>query len=277
MPPELNGDERLGPAQRLVYLARNLRRNCRLERTTAGRPSFQAARLSRTPRVASPGRALTEAFLYSQLPAMLPPGPIRVLELGCGSGSLTRLLAEIGYSGQYVGVDIGDRFDRTVQPGFEKTFVCGDVHTFQPDARFDLVISVSVLEHVPDDARLTARLDELVAPGGVQLHFVPSGWGLFVYLWHGYRQYTRASLAARFHGRAEAVSLGGGASFLLHFLFITLGEMLLPLGARRRLPGLYGGLLDRCLRWDRVVPMGGTMYAVRQPPTPALGGVRSGC
>lgn len=228
--------------------------------------------------MASPGRALTEAFLYSQLPAMLPLGRIRVLELGCGSGSLTRILAEIGYSGQYVGVDVRDRFDRTVQPEFEKAFICGDVCAFQTEATFDLVISVSVLEHVSEDHRLTLRMDEFVSPGGVQLHFVPSGWGLFVYLWHGYRQYTRASLAERFSPeQAEAVSLGGGASFLLHFLFITVGEMLLVLDLRRRLSGLYGRLLDRCLRWDRWIPVCGTMYAVRQQAVRTDRGVQTEC
>jgi SAM-dependent methyltransferase len=278
LPPELNGDDPLGLVERIAYLLRNLRRNCRRGPAQVRRRWFQAARLPRTPRLASPGRALTESFLYSQLPSMLPLGRIRVLELGCGSGSLTRILAEIGYRGEYVGIDIKDRFDRTVQPEFERAFVCADVYAFQPEATFDLVISVSVLEHVSEDYRLAGRLDEFVSPGGIQLHFVPSGWGLFVYLWHGYRQYTRGSLAERFRSRqAEAVSLGGGASFLLHLMFITVGEMLLLLDLRRRLSGLYGRLLDRSLRWDRWVPVCGTMYAVYQPAARADDGGRSEC
>jgi SAM-dependent methyltransferase len=265
MSAEISGDSRLTIAQRLRYLAFNLGRNLTPGTCAAQRLRFVAKRLSRTPSTASPGRALTEAFLHGRLPTMLPPGELRVLEIGCGSGSLTRLLAEVGYSGSYIGVDIADRFDRTAQPGFEREFVLADAHNFEPDGKFDLVISVSALEHIADDRRLIARLGGFLAPGGLQLHFVPSGWGLLTYLWHGYRQYTPASLDERFNSpRTSIISMGGAASFLLHFLFITVGEILLRLRLRQRLPKLYGRMLDWCLWLDRLIPACGTMYAVCQ-------------
>lgn len=265
MSAEISGDSRLTVAQRLRYLACNLGRNLKPGKCTAQRLRFIAGRLPRTPSTASPGRTLTEAFLHSRLPKMLPPGELRVLEIGCGSGSLTRLLAEVGYSGSYVGVDIADRFDRTAQPDFRRDFVLADAHRFEPDGKFDLVISVSALEHIADDRRLIARLGGFLAPGGLQLHFVPSGWGLLTYLWHGYRQYSAASLEERFASpRTSIISMGGAASFMLHFLFITVGEILLRLCLRQRLPRLYGPLLDGCLKLDHLVPACGTMYAVCQ-------------
>ena len=268
MSSELCGDGPLSAGQRLSYLFRNLARNLRGNGKVALRPrSFRAARLQRTPRTASPGRALTEAFLYRHLPAVLPVRRVRVLEIGCGSGNLTRILSEIGYSGEYVGVDINDRFDRSVQSAFERTFVHSDIHRLEPGQAFDLIVSVSVLEHIPEDRRLTERLGEFLTPSGVQLHFVPSGWGLGVYLWHGYRQYTRSVLADRFDPETTvSFGLGGGASFLLHFFFITVGEILLRLRIRQRLPRLYGSLLDRCLRLDQFMPVCSTMYAICQAP-----------
>ena len=269
MSSEISGDSRLTVAQRLRYLAFNLGRNLKPGKCAAQRLRFCAGRLPRTPSTASPGRALTEAFLHSQLPKMLPPGKLRVLEIGCGSGSLTRLLAEFGYSGSYVGVDIADRFDRTAQSGFQRDFVLADAHRFEPDGQFDLVISVSALEHIADDRRLIDQLAGYVAPGGLQLHFVPSGWGLLAYLWHGYRQYTAVSLDERFDSqRARISSMGGAASYMLHFLFITVGEILLRLRLRQRLPRLYGWMLDGCLQFDRMVPVCGTMYAVCQTAAP---------
>jgi len=269
MQTEINGDDRLSVPQRLSYLGVNFVRNLRQGNARLRRESFQAARLQRTPTAASPSRALTEAFIYGRLPAMLPLGKVRVLEIGCGSGSLTRILAEIGYSGQYVGVDIDDRFDHTVQPGFEKTFVHTDVNQFKPEGKFDLVISVSALEHIPNDHQITKRLAGFVGSGGLQLHFVPSGWALLVYLWHGYRQYTAFSLAERFDPQETSFfAMGGGASFLLHFLFITVGDLLLPLRLRQRLPWLYGRLLDGCLKLDRIVPVCATFYAVCQFSAP---------
>ena len=267
MAVEINGDERLSVAQRLKYLARNFLRNLPKGKPGIRHQRFHAERQRRTPATASPSRALTEAFLYRNLPRMLPPGKLRVLEIGCGSGSLTRILAELGYSGSYVGIDIDDRFDRTPQPGFDKTFVHADVRGFEPGkGGADLVISVSALEHIPEDLQLTSRLAGFVAPGGQQLHFVPSAWGLPVYLWHGYRQYSLASIAERFDSRKVLVfAMGGAATFLLHFLIITVGEILVPLRLRQRMPGVYGRLLDWCLQLDRLAPACATMHAVCLP------------
>jgi 2-polyprenyl-3-methyl-5-hydroxy-6-metoxy-1,4-benzoquinol methylase len=265
MPVEISGDGRLTFAQRLRYLVLNLGRNLRPGQCLAKRLRFTAERLPRTPSTASPGRAMTEAFLHSQLPKLLAPRELRILEIGCGSGSLTKLLGEFGYSGRYVGVDITDRFDRTPQTGFRKDFIEIDAHQFESDEKFDLVISVSALEHIPDDRKLIEKLAGFVAPQGLQVHFVPSGWGLPVYLWHGFRQYTAASLGQRFDSkRTTLFAMGGAVSFALHFLFITAGEILLRLRLRQRLPRVYGWMLDRCLESDRFVPLCGTMYAVCQ-------------
>lgn len=263
MSAEISGDGRMTVAQRLRYLTFNLTRNLKTGQCETILYRFCSERLPRTPSTASPGRALTEAFLYRQLPTMLPPCNLRVLEIGCGSGSLTKLLAEFGYSGSYVGVDVTDRFDRTAQPGFQRDFVLADAHCFEPEGKFDLVISVSALEHIPKDRRLIEKLVGFVAPAGLQVHFVPSGWGLLTYLWHGYRQYTTASIGERFDLRRTTVfAMGGAASFVLHLLFITIGEMLLQLRLRQRLPRLYGRMLDVCLLCDRLIPVCATMYAV---------------
>lgn len=265
MPVEISGDSRLTIAQRMRYLAFNLGRNLKPGKCLARRLRFIASRLQRTPSTASPGRALTEAFLHSRLPKMLSPGRVRVLEIGCGSGSLAGLLTEFGYSGTYVGVDIADRFDRAAQSGFQRDFVLADAHSFVPGGQFDLVISISALEHIPDDRKLIDQLAGYVAPGGLQIHFVPSGWGLLTYLWHGYRQYTAVSLDERFDAqRSTFFSMGGAASFMLHFLFITVGEILLRMRLRQRLPRLYGRILAQCLKLDHLVPLCGTMYAVCQ-------------
>lgn len=268
MQTEINGDEYqyLTIAQRLNYLVVNLTRNLKLGRRETKWLRYCRARLPRTPRQASPGRALTEAFVLEQLPRMLHARNIRVLEIGCGSGSLTRLLSEAGFTGTYVGIDVNDRFDRSDQPGFQRSFVLSDANQFEMDEKFDLVISVSALEHIPTDRGLIRRLSGFVAPGGVQVHFVPTGWGLPVYLWHGYRQYSRVSLFERFGSHSTTLfGMGGAASFILHFIFITMGELVIPLRLRQRFPNLYGSLLDRCLRMDRFIPLCATMCAVCLP------------
>lgn len=248
---------------RLRYMFVNFARNFDFRKSPIEPTRFCMPRESRTSGLASPSRALTEAFLYRQLPQLLPVGEVRILDIGCGAGGLVGLLAELGYSGSYLGIDIQDEFDRTEQPGFKKNFLVLDAHRYQPEERFHLVISISALEHIPDDVKLIARLGEFVLPGGLQLHFVPSEWALPVYLWHGYRQYTAASLSERFGVDGTSVfSLGGAASFLLHLAFITVWEILLRFSLRRRLSVIYTRLLDSCLRADCYLPALATFHAV---------------
>ncbi len=266
---ELSGDDRLDIRQRLAYLVTNLRRNLRLGPGLRVVP-YTSRRTEISGDTASPGRILTDAFIAHQLPTILAPRPVKVLEIGCGSGSLCAKLADLGYRGTYVGVDVQDRFNHAEVPGFDRRFILGDAHAFAETGPFDLVVSVSALEHIPDDGRLINALPGLVAAGGIELHIVPSGLGLPAYLWHGYRQYTSVSLRERFGADGVTVyGFGGLPSFLAHFLLITCGEMLSRLKVRQRFPKAYARLVDLTLRADAVIPWGPTMYAViRQAPAP---------
>lgn len=266
---EICGDGRMSLGDRFHYMAQNFVCNFNFRQSTVASTNFCMPRQSRTSGLASPSRALTEAFLCRQLPGLLPVGEIRVLDIGCGAGGLVRLLAELGYRGSYVGIDIQDAFDRSEEPGFKKEFLVVDAHQYQPEEKFDLVVSVSALEHIPNDSRLISRLAEFLTARGLQLHFVPSQWALPVYLWHGYRQYTVASLEERFGADRVAIfCLGGGASFFLHFLFITGWEILLRVNLRKHFSGIYTHLLDASLAVDRYIPALSTFYAVVSRATP---------
>ena len=212
----------------------------------------------------SPGRLLTELHLRRFLPAALPVGQVRVLDIGCGSGRLCQILAELGYSGEYVGLDVQDCFGAETVPGFERRLVLGDAHQFDAhDSRFDLIVSMSALEHIPEERRLLDRLPSMMSPQGVELHYVPSGWGLLVYLWHGYRQYPLRYMPEAFGDRGVQIfALGGLFSFGLHFTLITVTEMLLRLPVRRRLPWLYTWLLRAVVASDRHARVCPTMFAI---------------
>lgn len=262
---EICGDGRLSFGRRVIYLCANAIRNLAASGARPEIEPFYSEALKQTPGTASPSRVLTEAFLQNRLPDLLPSGTIRVLEIGCGSGRLRRILAELGYTGEYLGIDIHDRFDRGSVSGFRTDFWLGDAHDFSPGDRcFDLIVSVSALEHIPRDALLIEKFPRWLSPNGVELHFLPSGWGLFAYLWHGWRQYPAQRIGEKFGREAIACALGGLASTLLHLCFITVGEMLLPFRARARWPRLYANLLGKCLVIDKFLPSVPTMYAVRR-------------
>ena len=268
---ELNGDETLGLYDRLRYVGGNLRRNLRPRRTpleVSRWPAPDRLRGDAAPGASSPLRSLSEAFVREELPRQRPPGEVAVLDIGCGSGRLAALLGEAGYRGRYTGVDAADRFaaDAFAGPAFRMTFAHGDAHDVRLDGPFDLVCSVSALEHIAEDQRLLDRLDGMLSPGGLQVHIVPAPAALLLYLWHGYRQYGVAALADRFAARgARVFALGGGASWLLHFLWITLPETVLRARLRRAFPRAYTTLLRLAFRLDGRLPSCPLGYAVVSP------------
>ena len=268
---EINGDARLGPFDRLRYLAGNLRRNVRPRRTPLRASRWRQAGLSERgtgPDLSSPLRTLSEAFLREELPLHYPVRKVAVLDIGCGSGRLAAQMSDAGYRGQYTGVDAANRFAAhdLASPAFQMTFVHGDAHDVRLDGPYDLVLSVSALEHIADDKRLLDRLDKLLSPDGLQVHIVPAPAALLLYLWHGYRQYGIPALTDRFGVRSVRVfALGGAASWLLHFLWITLPEAVLRARLRRAFPGAYTALSRLAFRLDAYLPTCPLGYVVMCP------------
>jgi SAM-dependent methyltransferase len=263
---ELNGDVRLSARDRVRYLLQNAVRNInssggpRGERFT---PSWEQCRSYFVGQ--SPGRLVTELLIETELPKLLPPQSIEVLEVGCGSGSMATRLAKLGYDGRYTGIDIQDRFQRDIPAGFPfiKDFSAIDAHAVVPTKSLNLLMSVSALEHIADDRALISKFPSWMGPSGIEFHIVPSGPSLVVYLLHGFRQYTPKKLSDRFGtDRVRLIRIGGAASFLLHACVITLPENVFGYSLRKAFPAAYRSLMRFALRVDQLLPYFPTAYAV---------------
>jgi SAM-dependent methyltransferase len=112
-------------------------------------------------------RALRQTFL-AQIP--FPPAA-RVLEVGCGTGALTRQLAERIGNGSVVGVDPAPSLLRRARALSEAlpniTYQEGDGRALPlPGGSFDVVVFDSTLCHVPGPERAIAEAFRVLRPNG---------------------------------------------------------------------------------------------------------------
>lgn len=125
----------------------------------------------------------------------------RVLEVGCGTGTLTAFLVDrelvvtIDVVEDYVGV-VRKRFQDRANVHvrlLDITDSLGDL----PQFGFDSALSVNVFEHIPDDLKAMQAVHQLLQPGGTLTLLVPSHqWltGPFDRAIGHYRRYTKPAL-----------------------------------------------------------------------------------
>lgn len=106
----------------------------------------------------------------------LPPAPARVADLGCGTGSLSLLLAEEGYA--VTGVDFSPAMVERARAkaGDVVELHVGDAATPPLEAAaYDVVLCRHVLWALPDPTAALVRWTGLLAPGG-RLVLVEGRW-----------------------------------------------------------------------------------------------------
>src|SRR3954462_3184773 len=108
---------------------------------------------------------------------LLPPRPARVLELGCGAGWFSCLLARHGY--EVVGVDISEAMielaeqNRRAQAAGHVRFMRGDYEGLKFANEFDAVIFYDSLHHSDSEEDAIAAAYRALKPGGILLTHEP--------------------------------------------------------------------------------------------------------
>jgi len=187
---------------------------------------------------------------------------MNILDIGCGSGYVRKLLNEVGYTGFYIGVDIKkhDEFN-DYSHYFNSRLIESKIEDFNTDNRFDIILSITSLEHIENDKLTIDKCYELLKRRGIQLHIVPSYWSLFIHLWHGFRIYGPGQINRLFHSKKYKVyRLGGIFSFSFTSLFITIPNKSFNRTFQSSL--LYPKLLESCNRLDRSFPFYSHLYLI---------------
>lgn len=116
----------------------------------------------------------------------LAPGQ-RLLDIGCGPGTITVDLARRVAPGEVLGLDLADdvvavaEAHRLEQGVGNVRFATGDVYALDlPDASFDVVHAHQVLQHLTEPVRALQELRRVLRPGGL-LAVRDSDYGTFTW------------------------------------------------------------------------------------------------
>lgn len=104
-----------------------------------------------------------------------------VLDVGCGTGSLTRTILALGDPARVVGIDLSERYvafarERISDPRVR--FEVGDACALPfPDGSFDKALSLLVLHFVPEAQKAVAEMRRVARPGGTVAACVWDAYG----------------------------------------------------------------------------------------------------
>jgi len=108
-------------------------------------------------------RTPREEVVLGRISEYSPSG--RFLDVGCGDGFMVAAMNEAGYEGH--GLDISDDAIEIAHQNGLDTVRKGTIHgSPYPDAHFDVILMMSVLEHEHYPTRALERARELLKPGG---------------------------------------------------------------------------------------------------------------
>ena len=161
----------------------------------------------------------------------LPDG-YRVLEVGCGTGSVLRVLAGVCSRGSVIGMDFFIESLRWARQRTACPVVQGDMSAPPFGAAFDLIGLFDVLEHLADDHQALRDLHAMLNVGGALLITVPahpSLWSYWDEVCHHYRRYQTTELGTKL------TTVGYRVEYITQFMAPLVPVMWL----RRRLAPLF--------------------------------------
>ena len=108
-----------------------------------------------------------------------PDGRMRILDIGCGDGVISRPLATRFPKADVLGLDIDEENIGLAKKDAPQnaSFVCKTLWDVDPREVYDIIIASELIEHVTEIEHLMALLSSHLRPRGLLLVTTPNGYG----------------------------------------------------------------------------------------------------
>jgi len=101
--------------------------------------------------------------VFEQIHSLLTP-ETRVLEIGCGAGALLSLIKP--HVAKCVGIELNKTFSEFINENLGIEAYSGSIDDAKFDYKFDLIISIATLDHLPSPYETLVTMRDLLAPDG---------------------------------------------------------------------------------------------------------------
>ncbi len=203
--------------------------------------------------------------------------PLRILDVGCGTGANIRMLSQFG---EAEGVDVSDdALEFCRKKGLKVEKGTAEELPFA-DESFDLTTALDVIEHLDDDAAGLKEMFRVTRKGGYSLIFVPA----FMWLWgvqddisHHRIRYTKRQIVERLKAAGYEIERATYANFTF-FAPILGGRTIMKLTGVKpesenninvsALNGLFGKIFSAESLWLKNLnfPFGVSIVVVAKKP-----------
>lgn len=156
------------------------------------------------------------ATLRPEIVDLVPAGPHKVLEVGCGTGVTAEALKKTGRAVETVGIEI-DAEAAALAAGRMDRVLTGNLEQMEipyPENHFDYILCADILEHLVDPWAALRKLTKHLAPNGRLIASIPNIRHRRILknlIFYGNWEYTRVGILdsthLRFFTRKTAIQL----------------------------------------------------------------------
>ncbi|MFA6009825.1 MAG: methyltransferase domain-containing protein [Desulfobacteraceae bacterium] len=105
--------------------------------------------------------------------------PKRIIDIGCGPGNSTQILAQKWPKSKIVGIDSSaSMIEKAKQDYPNQEWVIANVSSYESEMKFDLVFSNAVIQWIPNHEELLIKFHNLLSDEGVVAVQVPQFWDM---------------------------------------------------------------------------------------------------